>query len=51
LVAAHKKTSFLLSKHKRAELADGWIDRLNVQTLSRHSLVKELSGGNQQKVA
>lgn len=49
-LAAHKKASFLLSRRKRAELADSWIDRLNVQALSRHSLVKELSGGNQQKV-
>jgi ABC-type sugar transport system ATPase subunit len=49
-LAAHKKASFLLSRRKRAELADSWIDRLNVQAVSRHSLVKELSGGNQQKV-
>jgi ABC-type sugar transport system ATPase subunit len=49
-LAARKWTSFLLSKRTRAKLADDWMRQLNVQTLSRNSLVKELSGGNQQKV-
>lgn len=49
-LAARKWTSFLLSKRTRVNLADDWMRQLNVQTLSRNSLVKELSGGNQQKV-
>jgi len=49
-LAARRWTSFLLSKRTRAKLADDWIRRLNVQTVGRDSLVKELSGGNQQKV-
>ena len=49
-LAAHRWTSFLLSKRTRSKLADDWIHQLNVQTVDRTSLVKELSGGNQQKV-
>jgi len=49
-LAARKWTSFLLSGRTRVKLADEWIRRLNVQTVSRSTLVKELSGGNQQKV-
>jgi ABC-type sugar transport system ATPase subunit len=49
-LAAQLRTAFFLSRRKRAQLADKWIKQLDVQTLSRDNLVKQLSGGNQQKI-
>jgi ABC-type sugar transport system ATPase subunit len=42
--------SFLLSKVKRAKLANYWVDRLKISALQRKAKIVELSGGNQQKV-
>jgi ABC-type sugar transport system ATPase subunit len=42
--------SFLLSKAKRAKLANYWVDRLKISALQRKAKIVELSGGNQQKV-
>ena len=40
----------LLSPQKQAEIADRYIDLLQIKTASKETLVKQLSGGNQQKV-
>jgi ABC-type sugar transport system ATPase subunit len=42
--------SFLLSKARRAALADHWVGRLNISALQRDAKIVELSGGNQQKI-
>ena len=36
--------------HEQIEIADKYIDLLQIKTASRETLVKQLSGGNQQKV-
>jgi ABC-type sugar transport system ATPase subunit len=40
----------VINKKKEADAAEEYIKKLNIRTLSRNSLVKTLSGGNQQKV-
>ena len=46
-----KKGAFkLLSPKEQIEIADRYIDLLQIKTASRDTLVKQLSGGNQQKV-
>ena len=40
----------VINKKKEADAAEEYIKKLNIRTLSRNSLVKSLSGGNQQKV-
>ena len=40
-----------VSRRAEAEAVDGLIDTLSILTPHRHTLVRELSGGNQQKVA
>jgi ABC-type sugar transport system ATPase subunit len=42
--------SFLLSKARRAKLANYWVERLKISALQRSAKIVELSGGNQQKV-
>lgn len=42
--------SFLLSRAKRRELANHWVERLKIAALQRKAKIIELSGGNQQKV-
>ncbi|MCR5024372.1 MAG: ATP-binding cassette domain-containing protein, partial [Lachnospiraceae bacterium] len=39
-----------LSRQKQNEIADRYIDLLNIKTPNPETLVKQLSGGNQQKV-
>jgi len=46
----YAKAGFV-SARREAEIVDGLIKDLSIKTPSRHSLVKNLSGGNQQKVA
>ncbi len=41
----------LVSPRKEAEIVDGLIRELSIKTPHRHNLVRNLSGGNQQKVA
>lgn len=41
----------LVSARKEAEIVDGLIRDLSIKTPHRHNLVRNLSGGNQQKVA
>ncbi len=40
----------LLPMSKQVEIADKYIDILQIKTASRETLIKQLSGGNQQKV-
>ena len=40
----------LLSRAKQEEIADRYIDLVQIKTASRETLIKQLSGGNQQKV-
>ncbi len=40
----------LLSRAQQEEIADRYIDLLQIKTSSKETLVKQLSGGNQQKV-
>ncbi len=40
----------LLSQQKQNEIADRYIDLLQIKTASKETLVRQLSGGNQQKV-
>lgn len=40
----------LLSMKEQTELADKYIEMLQIKTASRETLIKQLSGGNQQKV-
>ncbi len=42
--------SFLLSRARRAKLANYWVERLKISALQRKARIVELSGGNQQKV-
>ena len=49
LKGIHSKLK-LLNLKKEAEIANGYIDALNIRTPSGHKRVVELSGGNQQKV-
>ena len=37
-------------RHASARIVDGYIDRLSIRTPSGRTLVRNLSGGNQQKV-
>ncbi len=49
-LATGKGWSFLLSRARRAKLANYWVDRLKINALQRKAKIVELSGGNQQKV-
>ena len=40
----------LLSKKEQEEFADEYIEKLQIKTASRETPIKQLSGGNQQKV-
>lgn len=40
----------LLPMSKQIEIADEYIEKLQIRTASRETLIKQLSGGNQQKV-
>ncbi len=42
--------SFLLSRVKRGQLANYWVERLKISALRQKARIVELSGGNQQKV-
>jgi ABC-type sugar transport system ATPase subunit len=42
--------SFLLSRVKRSQLANYWVERLKISALQQKARIVELSGGNQQKV-
>ena len=42
--------SYLLSRARRAKLANYWVERLKINALQRKARIVELSGGNQQKV-
>lgn len=44
------KTHGLISYKKAAELTDKYISRIHIKTAGREALIKNLSGGNQQKV-
>lgn len=41
---------FFINNAKRAELVESYIKKLKIKTSSREQLIKNLSGGNQQKV-
>ena len=43
--------SFLIDKNKEKERVNSYIDRIRIKTPSQEQLIKNLSGGNQQKVA
>lgn len=47
---AGKGTFKLLSKKEQEDYADQFIDLLNIKTASKETPIKQLSGGNQQKV-
>ncbi len=49
-LATKKGFSFLLSRARRSQLANYWVDRLKISALQRKARIMELSGGNQQKV-
>jgi ABC-type sugar transport system ATPase subunit len=49
-LATGRGWSFLLSRVRRAKLANYWVDRLKINALQRKARIVELSGGNQQKV-
>jgi ABC-type sugar transport system ATPase subunit len=42
--------TFLVSRAKRSQLANYWVERLKISALQRKARIVELSGGNQQKV-
>jgi ABC-type sugar transport system ATPase subunit len=42
--------TFLLSRARRSQLANYWVERLKISALQRKARIVELSGGNQQKV-
>lgn len=44
------KKGMFLNSRKEATLVNNWVDKLNIKTPSINKEVKELSGGNQQKV-
>ncbi len=52
ILALQAKTGafHLLSQQKQNEIADRYIDLLQIRTASKETLVRQLSGGNQQKV-
>ena len=43
--------SFIIDKNKEKERVNSYIDRIRIKTPSIKQLIKNLSGGNQQKVA
>ena len=43
--------SFIIDKNKEKERVNSYIDRIRIKTPSIEQLIKNLSGGNQQKVA
>ena len=43
--------SFIVDKNKEKERVNSYIDRIRIKTPSMEQLIKNLSGGNQQKVA
>lgn len=47
---AHRGMMKLLPMKEQCEIADKFIDMLQIKTASRETLLKQLSGGNQQKV-
>jgi ABC-type sugar transport system ATPase subunit len=49
-LATRRGWSFLLSRTRRARLANYWVERLKINALQRKARIVELSGGNQQKV-
>ncbi|GGC48237.1 sugar ABC transporter ATP-binding protein [Chelatococcus reniformis] len=49
-LATDKGWRFLLSKLRRSEIANYWVQRLRINALQRKARIIELSGGNQQKV-
>jgi ABC-type sugar transport system ATPase subunit len=49
-LATRRGWRFLLSRVRRGELANYWVDRLKINALQRKAKIVELSGGNQQKV-
>ena len=52
MIALQAKTGMLhrISMKKQCELADKYIEMLNIKCVSRETLISQLSGGNQQKV-
>ncbi len=49
-LATRSGFSYLLSRARRAKLANYWVERLKINALQRKARIVELSGGNQQKV-
>jgi ABC-type sugar transport system ATPase subunit len=49
-LATRRGWRFLLSRARRSELANYWVERLKINALQRKAKIVELSGGNQQKV-
>jgi ABC-type sugar transport system ATPase subunit len=49
-LATRSGFSTLLSRARRAKLANYWVERLKINALQRKARIVELSGGNQQKV-
>jgi ABC-type sugar transport system ATPase subunit len=49
-LATRRGWRFLLSRTRRSELANYWVERLKINALQRKAKIVELSGGNQQKV-
>jgi len=49
-IQAHRGIMKLLPMKEQCEIADKFIDLLQIKTASRETLLKQLSGGNQQKV-
>jgi ABC-type sugar transport system ATPase subunit len=49
-LATRSGFSYLLSRARRARLANYWVERLKINALQRKARIVELSGGNQQKV-
>src|ERR1700730_6519398 len=49
-LATSRGWRFLLSRLRRSELANYWVERLKINALQRKAKIVELSGGNQQKV-
>jgi simple sugar transport system ATP-binding protein len=49
-LATRRGWRFLLSRVRRGELANYWVERLKINALQRKAKIVELSGGNQQKV-
>lgn len=49
-IQAHRGMMKLLPMKEQCEIADKFIEMLQIKTASRETLLKQLSGGNQQKV-